>query len=369
MGDVVVVHVMEALEGGTARHLADLVRHAEGVRHHVVVPAERSAGVTDRDAVPAMAAAGAVVHHLPMSRTPWAPGNAGAAAGLVRLRGRVRPDVVHAHSSIGGALARLLPRRAPIVYTPHALTDGRAYLTLERLLGRRTDRVVAVSPSEGELIVHLGLAPRARVEVIPNGIDLEPQAPDGRDLRALLGVPPDVPLLGTVARLIPQKAPAWFVGACAELARRRPDAHFVLIGSGPLQAELDAEVRRHRLEDHFHQLPHLAGASRVLDQLDVVALLSRFEGGPYLPLEAMRAGTPVVVTDVVGNRDVVEDGVSGYVVPPADAWTAADRVVRLLDDEAARGAMVEAARRRLEAHHDVRSMGRRTADLYRELRG
>lgn len=368
MDDVVVLHVMEALEGGTARHLADLVRHAQGVRHHVVVPAERSAGVTDRDAAPAMAAAGAVVHHLPMSRTPWAPGNARAAAGLVRLRGRVQPDVVHAHSSIGGALARLIPWGAPLVYTPHALTDGRAYLAFERLLGRRTDHLIAVSSSEGELVVHLGLVPRTRVEVIPNGIDLEPPAPDGRNLRTLIGVPAGVPLLGTVARLIPQKAPAWFVGACAELARRRPDAHFVLIGSGPLQAELDRDVRRHGLEDHFHQLAHLAAASRVLDQLDVVALLSRFEGGPYLPLEAMRAGTPVVVTDVVGNRDVVEDGVSGHVVPPADAWTAADRVVRLLEDGPARARLVEAARRRIEAHHDVRSMGRRTADLYRRLR-
>jgi glycosyltransferase involved in cell wall biosynthesis len=180
-------------------------------------------------------------------------------------------------------------------------------------------------------------------------------------------VPAGTPLLGTVIRLIPQKAPAWFVAACAEVARRRPDAHYVLIGSGPLQAEVDREVRGHGLGDRFHPLPHLPGAAAILDQLDVVALLSRFEGGPYLPLEAMRAGTPVVVTDVVGNRDVVEDGASGFVVAPGDAWTAADRVVRLLGDEATRSAMVAAAHRHLVEHHDVRSMGRRTADLYRAL--
>jgi glycosyltransferase involved in cell wall biosynthesis len=368
VGEHVVLHVLEALEGGTARHLADLVRHAEGVRHEVVVPVERSAGVTDRDAVPAMVAAGAVVHHLPMSRTPWAPGNARAAAGLVQLRRRVGPSVVHAHSSIGGALARVIPWGAPIVYTPHALTDGRAYLAVERLLARRTDRLIAVSQSEGELVLQAGLVTPERLVVIPNGIDLEPPAPDGRDLRAMIGAPPDAPLLGSLARLIPQKAPAWFVAACAEVALRRPDAHYVLIGSGPLQGELDREVRRHRLEGHFHQLPHLPAAAAVLGQLSVVALLSRFEGGPYLPLEAMRAGTPVIVTDVVGNRDVVEDGVTGFVVPPADAWTAADRVVRLLEDEGTRSAIVAEGRHRLAEHHDIRSMGRRTADVYRELR-
>lgn len=367
MADLVVLHVLEALEGGTARHLVDLVRHVGGVRHEVVVPVERSAGVTDHDAVPAMVAAGVTVHHLPMRRAPWEPPNAVGLARLARLGRRLRPDVVHAHSSIGGALARLGTWGAPLVYTPHALTDAHPYLAVERLLGRRTDRVIAVSPSEGELIARLGLVPADRVVVIPNGIDLEPPAPDGRDLRGLLGLPPATPLVGTVARLVPQKAPAWFVAACGEVARRRPDVHFLLVGSGPLQPEVDREVGHHQLGRRFHQLPSLAGAAGMLGQLDVVALLSRFEGGPYLPLEAMRAGTPVIVSDVTGNRDAVEDGVSGFVVRPGDAPSAADRAIRLLEDEGARASMVEAGRRRVAERHDVRVMGRRTAELYRAL--
>ena len=369
MSRLVVLHVLEALEGGTARHLVDLVRHAEGVRHVVVVPVERSAGVTDREAAPAMLAAGATVHHLPMRRTPWAPGNAAALAGLVRLTRRLRPDVVHAHSSIGGALARAAGWGAPVVYTPHAMATSPAYLAVERLLGRGTDRVVAVSPSEGERIERQRLVPPGRVVVIPNGIDLDPPPPDGRDLRRLLGLPADVRLVGTVARLIPQKAPVWFVAACAEVARRRPDVHFVLIGSGPLQRDVDRAVEASDLAGRLHRLASVPGAARVLGQLDVVTLLSRFEGGPYLPLEAMRAGTPVVVSDVVGNRDVVEDGVSGFVVPAGDAWTAADRAIRLLEDDPGRAAMVEAARRRLAERHDVRSMGLRTVALYQELAG
>jgi len=358
---------MEALEGGTARHLVDLVRHTAGVRQEVVVPAERSAGVTDRDAVPAMQAAGATVHHLPMRRAPWKPGNAAAAAGLARLARRMRPDLVHAHSSLGGALARLAVRGTPIVYTPNGLTTARAYLGVERILGRRTDRLIAVSKSEGELVARLGLVPPERLVVIPNGIDLEPVPPDTRDLRALIGLPPTAPLIGTIGRLVPQKAPTWFVAACAEVARRRPDVHFVLIGSGPLQAEVDHEVGRHRLENSFHQLPSLVGAAGVLGQLDVVTLLSHFEGGPYLPLEAMRAGTPVILSDVTGNRDVIEDGVSGFVVAPGDAGAAAHAAIRLLEDGETRASMVGAARRRLAGRFDVRQMGRRTGELYREL--
>jgi len=367
--DLVVLHVLEALEGGTARHLVDVVRHTEGIRHMVVVPAERSAGVTDPDAIPAMLAAGATVHHLPMRRAPWEPGNAVALVRLARLTRRVQPDIVHAHSSIGGALARMVTSGTPIVYTPHALTSSRSYLAVERLLGSRTDRVIAVSPSEGELITRLGLVPNDRVVVIPNGIELEPSAPDDRDLRALLGLPPATPLIGTIARLVPQKEPTWFVAACAEVARRQPDVHFVLIGSGPLQPDLDREVRRHHLRGRFHQLSSLVRAAGILGQIDVVTLLSRFEGGPYLPLEAMRAGTPVIVSNVIGNRDVVEDGVSGFVVEPGDGRSAADRVIRLLEDAEVRAAVIGAARRRLSERHDVRDMGRRTTDLYRTLAG
>ncbi len=369
MTGLVVLQVLEALEGGTARHLVDLVRHAGGVRHEVVVPAERSAGVTDHDAVPAMAAAGATVHHLPMRRTPGEPANAVALVQLARLARRLQPDVVHAHSSLGGTLARVATWRAPIVYTPHAMTTSRAYLAVERTLGRRAARVIAVSGSEGDLLCALGLVPPHRVVVIPNGIDLVPPAPDGRELRTLLGLPPATPLIGTVARLVPQKAPERFVAACGEVARRRPDVHFVLIGSGPLQGELDREVARLGLGPRFHQLPSLTDAAGVLGQLDVVTLLSRFEGGPYLPLEAMRAGTPVIVSDVTGNRDVVEDGVSGFVVGPGDAAATADRAVGLLERTGPRQAMVEAARRRLAERHDVRDMGRRTAELYRAVAG
>lgn len=369
MADVVVLHVMEALEGGTARHLVDLVRYAGGVRHEVVVPEERSAGVTDRDAVPAMAAAGATVHHLPMARAPWSPGNLEAARGLARLSRDLRPDVVHAHSSIGGALARLCTSGVPVVYTPHALTQSAPYVLVERLLGRRTARIVAVSESEAAHVRGLKLVPPDHVVVIPNGIDLDPPPPDGRDLRQLVGAPPDAPLIGTLARLVPQKAPIWFVQACAEVARRRPDAHFVLIGSGPLQREVDREVARADLGPAFHQVPFLPGAGAVLGQLDVVLLLSRFEGGPYLPLEAMRAGVPVVVSDVVGNRDVVEDGVTGFAVQPGDGWSASDRAIRLLEDDEARQEIVDAARRRLIERYDVREMGRLTSDLYRQLAG
>ena len=101
----------------------------------------------------------------------------------------------------------------------------------------------------------------------------------------------------------------------------------MLIGSGELEQPVDAAVIDAGLQERFTRIPSLPGAAGVLGQLDVFALSSRFEGGPYAPLEAMRAETPVVLTEVVGSRDTVEDGVSGLVVPPADVHALADAVV------------------------------------------
>ncbi len=99
-------------------------------------------------------------------------------------------------------------------------------------------------------------------------------------------------------------------------------------------------------------------------QLDVFALPSRYEAGPYAPLEAMRAGTPVVLSDVVGNRDTVVDGESGLLVPPDDPEALAAAVSRVLEEPELGAGLAAAARDRLEAEFDVRRMAERVGALY-----
>jgi glycosyltransferase involved in cell wall biosynthesis len=366
----IVLHVLEAVGGGTSRHLIDIARHATGTRHHVVVPLERVGGLSDSNAVDRLRDAGAVVHVVSMKRAPWSPANAVALLRLRRIIRTVRPDVVHGHSSIGGLLARLAtsPRVHPLVYTANGITVIRAGIAVERALGRRTTAFVATSVSEADLARTLQLAPRGEVIVIPNGIEPDiPPAPI--DLRTHLGVPDGAPLVGTISRLVPQKAPEDFVAACAVVARRQPDAHFLLIGEGELEAEVGRAIVEHGLQRRLHRIDILPDAAGVLGQLDVYAMSSRFEGGPYAPLEAMRAGTPVVLTDVVGNRDAVEDGVSGRLVAPGKPEEMGHAIADLLDDRAELERLGEGGRHRQQTQFDVRVMGRTLDDLYRRLLG
>lgn len=373
-----VLHVLEAVRGGTIRYLIDVVRWTPGTVHHVALPrltgvAGRSGALADTGAWDDLEAAGAQLHRVDMRRNPAHPANGAALVALRRLIAGTRPDVVHGHSSVGGALARLAAWSTPVpcVYTPNGLLTGRPAVACERWLGRRTERLIAVSATEAERVTRLGLVPPARVVTIANGIDLAAAARDPVvvDLRARLGLAPGTPLVGTVARVVAQKAPEQFVRACAGVARRRPDVHFLLIGLGPLQSRVDQEVAAAGLGPRFHQIPQLAGAAAVMGQLDVFALLSRYEGGAYTPLEAMRAGVPVVLSDVVGNHDTVEHGVSGLLVPFGDAGAAASAVVNLLDQPELRAAMVAVAHQRLRALFDVRLTGQQLAGLYLEVAG
>jgi glycosyltransferase involved in cell wall biosynthesis len=361
-----VLHVLEALGGGTAKHLIDVVTHTTAVRHEVAVPRRRVRWLSDDQAVDSLAAAGAVVHIVEMRREPAHPFNLGAMAQVRRLIHSRRPDIVHAHSSVGGAVGRIAATGtgAARMYTANGVATGRVSLTLERVLARLTDHTVAVSESEGQRMLELGLAQPATLTVIPNGIDLARPAHRTMRLRDDFGIPHGVPLVGGLARLVPQKSPEIFVRACALVARRHPDAHFLLIGSGVLEKRVRAEIQRLGLAARFHLHPEFDSPSSVLDELDVFLSTSRFEGGPYAPLEAMRAGVPVVLTDVVGNRDVVEHGVTGFLAPIDDVDGLAEWVDRLVADSRLKKSVTEAATKRLTARFDARAMGAALGDLY-----
>ena len=171
-------------------------------------------------------------------------------------------------------------------------------------------------------------------------------------MRTTLGLSDDVPLIGCVGRLCWQKAPEVFVAACRRIHQVRPEAHFVLIGSGPLHEQVDRAVDLAGLRGRLHLIPGLSNAAAAMPEFDVHVLPSRFEGGPYTPMEAMRAGTPVVVTDVAGNADLVSHRVNGLVVPPDDPDRLAAEVLSLLSDPVVYQSLVGAARLSL-AEFDV----------------
>lgn len=362
-----VLHVMEAFAGGTERHLLDLIAHVEEFDHVIAVPSVHHARSTAHAAQLAERA-GARVELIEMSRSRSAHRNVAASHALRRLLRRLAPDMVHAHSSIAGVVARMatigLP--VPLVYTPHALSRSRWAIAIERLLSSRVDRFIAVSAGERDFLLAHRLTTPARIAVIPNGITLDPPPPPAQGLRSLLSLPAGVPLVGCLGRLTLQKAPEVYLAACALVHARVPQAHFVLIGSGPLRVTVERAIERHGLSGCFHLVPVLRDAAATFGELDAYVLPSRFEGAAYTPLEAMRAGTPVIVSDVAGNRDTVRDGVTGLIVPPDNPPALATAMLRLLEDPALSASLARGASEALP-RFDVRHMSSATARVYADL--
>jgi glycosyltransferase involved in cell wall biosynthesis len=365
-----VLHVLEALTGGVSRHVVDLARHVKGVRHVVAAPAERVGSVPDRLARGQFAEAGADFHCVEMRRSPVHPRNALSYYQLARLVRRCRPAVIHGHSAIGGALSRSVPAPSGTarVYTPNGLHESRFSLAIERALAPRTDRVIAVSRSEAELLEKHGLGHDDNIVMIPNGVALTTLR-NGPvvDLRSVAGVPEGAPLVGSIARLLPQKAPERFVECCRLVATSNAEAYFLLIGDGPLAPDVDRAADCAELRGRFIRVPEVQGVAPSLGQLDVFVLLSRFEGAPYAPMEAAAAGVPVVLSDCVGNVDVLDDPLKHLYAPDGDPRVAAATVTELLGDRELQRRTGEACARRIADVFDLEKIAHQYETLYQQL--
>ena len=273
---------------------------------------------------------------------------------LVRTLRAFRPHIVHTHLAKAGTLGRTaallaFPRNPPLlVHTFHGHSlegyfsprKAAVFRRIERVLASRCAKIIAVSSEVADDLVRLGVAPRARIEVIPVGFDLAPFQVDGEErtrraavVRAELGIPLAVPLVTLIARLVPIKRVDRFLRIAADVAHRRPDVRFAIIGDGELRSELQSAApelaARLAWAGFRRDVPDVCFAS------DIVALTSDNEGTPVSLIEAQAAAVPVVSTRVGGAATVVLDNKTGRLVGVDQEAAYADAVIELLDDPAA----------------------------------
>jgi glycosyltransferase involved in cell wall biosynthesis len=340
-----ILHVLEPADGGVPQHVLHVAEAltARGWEVEVAGWPALAAGSAERARLEAV---GAVVHALPMT-SPAGAGGVRAAAALRRLDRARCFDVVHAHSSKAGALARaVLPRRRRIVYTPHCFAFlagfGRSralYWAAEQALVPRTGALVACSRWEASATRHR-LAGAGRVlRVVENGVPSCGSAePDPR----LVALRERGPVIGFLARLDPQKDPLLLV----EAAALEPFPGTVaIVGSGTLEGAVRASIAARGLGDRVVHIPFEPPVERFLHGFDLLVLPSRWESLPLAVLEAMACGLPVVATDVGGMAEAVLDGSTGRLVPSGDAAALAAAVRSLAADPAALRAMGAEARR------------------------
>ena len=268
---------------------------------------------------------------------------------LVCLFRRLRPKIVHTHSSKAGILGRLAAWLAGvpcILHTIHGygvtpaqpLWLRRALIALEWTVGRLTTHWIAVSHADRRLGLEWGLFSTSHVSVVRPGIDAAPFAARidsaERDrLRATLGIGPDHLLVGTVSCLKPQKSPEDFVRVAARVCQRLPMARCVLIGDGALRPQIEGLLRAQGLQERVTLLGWRRDVVALLKAFDVFVLTSRWEGLPCVLLEARASRIPIVATRVGGAAEAITEHAQGTLYQPGDVQAMADRVCQILEDE------------------------------------
>ncbi|MEO5989210.1 MAG: glycosyltransferase [Candidatus Eisenbacteria bacterium] len=357
--------------GGAERHLLEMWRRLDRARFDVRIAVLKKEGAF----TPQVEALGLMLHDLHVGRRLY---DATGALGFLRLVSVVRkfrPDVIHGYLFGANLFAALAGRLCGVRVVAVAKRNVDAFETsrqirVQRLAHRLATHVTAVSSEVALSSVALGVPP-GRVTVIENGVDIARF--DGHSVEGVgLGLPTrpaGVPLLGAVGCLAPRKDFGTLLRALAILRDQGRDFRMAIVGDGPDRTMLEGLASELGIQGWVAFLGERPDVDQLLPAFDVFTLSSREEGIPNALLEAMAAARACVVTRVGGNAEVLEDGRTGWLVPPQDPGALARALEEVMTHpvEAERRAL--AAREAMLAERSIDAMVRRHEEFYTRALG
>ncbi len=308
--------------------------------------------------------------------SPWDDGI--ALFRLLQLMRCTTPEIVHTHTSKAGVLGRLAARLAgvPVVvhtFHGHVFSDywgpvmSKVPVVIERLMARLTTVIVTVSETvRSELVAHR-IAPAEKIHVLPLGLELEvfmSCAARRGEFRTELGIDGNVPLVGTVGRMVSIKNQQLFLRAASRLVTDGFSGRFVIVGGGELAGDLRQLARELGIADRTVFTGWRRDLDKVYADLDVLVNTANNEGTPVALIEAMAARVPVVATAVGGVPDMIKSEHSGFLVATGDLDALVDAIERAL---IAPAALLDAAQNYVLETHSLDRMLTGAASLYRRL--
>ncbi|MFA6320562.1 MAG: glycosyltransferase [Candidatus Omnitrophota bacterium] len=294
----------------------------------------------------------------------------------IRFRNIIKefsPEIIHFHNvtpffygTIGARLAGV----KNIVLTQHgSMGKSKRMGFALQVLSRFASKAVAVSQNTRDYLMQLYKIDPAKIVTIENGVDERVNAKNQAkrsEMRSRLGIKNEF-VIGSVARLSPEKDHATLFRAFAEVDKRIKQVKLVVVGDGSLKEELMNLSRELGIEKDVIFAGAQSDIPSFLNTFDLFVMSSYREGMPLTILEAMAVELPVVATDVGDIRKMLKDGETGLLVPPRDPMAIADAVIKILSDEKMRDEMGKGGRRRMEEKFGLNVMSEKYAELYTEL--
>jgi len=362
MTRVLLVH--QPIDGGVGRHVADLAGGLGAFGYEVITCGPE----------PPQGVVGPGGHVRLDLRRAVSGDDLRMVRCLAEVVTRVQPDLVHAHSSKAGAVARLAKTfhpRIPVLYTPHGFafaghfrfsSERIAYREVERALGRLTTRVVCVCEAEARLA--RVVVPAQRIRVVHNGVPAPANARPDEHIRELMR---RGPVICTLGLLRAGKGVETLIDAAPGVLAQHPAAQFAIWGDGSEREALHRLATDHGVAGAVHFLGVTNAPLSAMQGAGVFVMPSWKESFPYVVLEAMSLGLPIVSTDVGGISEAVTDGESGLLVAPDDADALGRAIVKMLGNSELCARLGTAALQRVKQKFTKRRMLTALSAVYTEI--
>lgn len=298
-----------------------------------------------------------VSHNIDFSRSPYSLSNVKALNQLIKIMRENKFSLVHVHTPVGAFLGRLAARitnTKPVLYTAHGfhfykgapLKNWLIYYTMEKIAAHCTDGLITMNEEDFNIAKKFNLRRKDAVFYVHGvGIDINKYCINDEEkrkkLREELGFSQDDILILTVAELIPRKNYFQMIDTMKNLRNNDMNLYYLIVGAGELENKLRDYVYRNSLDKKIKFLGYRKDIPDLLNVCDIFALTSLHEGLPRAIMEAMAAGKPIIATNVRGNRDLVLDGVNGYLVPVNDVEATAKVITKLAENITLRNRMGE----------------------------
>jgi len=293
---------------------------------------------------------------------------------MAQLLRSMKVLVVHGYlleGNLVGVLAGRLAGVPVLIASKRSVDEYRPlHLAACRAANRLSEKVTVNSVAVRDDAVSREWCPEEKLVMIYSGTEcVQNWASDRSEssIREQLHIPAGAPVIGTVARFSEKKGYEYFIRMAAEVLKRRPHAHFVAVGDGPLMGRMKEMASQCGILEKVLFVGWQTEVSRFLRIFDVYVCSSIVEGLSNAMLEAMAHRVPVVATGVGGNLDVVDHGVTGYLVPSKNPTLLCEAIIRILDDPEMKEQMGEAGYQRVFSHYSLSGMVRKMEELYKGL--
>ncbi len=304
-----------------------------------------------------------------------------ALISIYRLIKRIKPHIVHTHTSKAGWLGRLaafLARVPIIIHTPHGHVFHSYYGPLmtkifviaERILSLMTDKITALTDRERDEHLEQGIASIEKYVIIHSGVMLQQIMNMNSDIergKKKLCIPQNSNVIGVVGRLVPIKGHKYLVSAAKRIIREFDSTFFVFVGDGYLESKLERQSESLGVRKNIIFTGWRKDVIEILNLFDILVLPSLNEGMGKVLIEGMALGKPIVASSVGGIIDLVENGDNGILVPPKDSDALEEAILKLIRNKSLAQKLGKNGKAKVYPEYDTFVMVRQIEDLYEDM--